>query len=178
VWAVLASAVVLPAGLAWACVGVVSLTSESKTAEPGGTLTVRLREYAARVPVEIRLDSPTGRLLATAPGPDGTMTSNFTVDVPVPADITPGEHLLFASQDHHDMNSGAPARTVFYVGMAPPPTAAPDVRPIGMDSASGPSIGSLILIGLGVAAAGLLVAGAWSVIGARRSPGTPAEVGR
>lgn len=167
----------VPAGLASACVAVVSLTSESKTVQPGGTLTVRLREFASMVPVTIRLDSLTGPVLITAPGPSSTMNSDFTADVPIPANITPGEHFLLAFQDHHDMNSGAPARTAFYVGSGPPAATAPEVRPAAMESASGPRASSLILIGLGVAAAGLLVAGAWNVLAARR-PSPSAEVAK
>lgn len=160
-------ALAVPAGLAWACVGVVSLTNNSPTVQPGGTITVTGREFAAKVPVDIHLDSPTGPILVTAPGPDSTMNSKFTVAVPIPANITPGPHVLLASQDHHDMNSGQPARTVFSVGGSPPGAAAPPARPVGMESSSGPSTASLVLIGLGVAIAGLAVAGVWTLLGTR-----------
>ncbi len=169
-------AVVVPAGLAWACVGVVSLTNSSPSVQPGDTLTVRAREFAAKIPVDIRLDSLSGPVLVTAPGPDSTMNSNFTIDVPIPADISGGRHILVATQDHHDMNSGAPARTVFYVGTTPPAPAGPQARPVGMEAASGPSLTSVILIGLAAAIAGLLVAGAWSMLAVRRSPRAEAEV--
>ena len=150
-WPIAAGAALLtlvPAALAWACVGVVSLTSSSSTVQPGGTLTVTGREFAEKVPVQIHLDSPTGPVLTTVPGPDSTMNSRFTVTVTVPQNITNGAHFLVATQDHHDMNSGAPARSAFYVGTAPPGTNPPPARPPTLAASSGPSAASLIFIGL------------------------------
>ena len=168
-------AVLLPAGLTWACVGVVSLTHSSSTVQPGGTLKVTGREFAQDVPVQIHLDSPTGPVLTTVPPPDSTMTSSFTVDVQIPSDISPGRHLLLATQAHHDMNSGQPARSVFYVGTSPPTPASAAPRPVGLDAESGPSTASLILIALGVAAVGLLVAGLWALVSSRRGGGAQAQ---
>ncbi len=74
-------ALLLTAGLASACVAVVSLTNSSPSVEPGGTVTVTGREFAMAVPVLIHLDSPTGPVLATVPPPEDTMTSSFTVTV-------------------------------------------------------------------------------------------------
>lgn len=173
-----AAAVLVPAGLAWGCVGVVSLTTSSPTVQPGGTLTVTGREFAAKVPVDIHLDSATGPVLVTVPGPSSTMNSKFTATVPIPGNIQAGEHVLFASQDHHDMNSGQPARAVFYVGVAPPAPAGAQARPVGMESASGPSVASLVLIGLGVAIVALLVAGGLTLASAGRRPEGRPEVAR
>ncbi len=166
-----AAMVILPAAWASACVAVVSLTNSPGNVQPGGTLSTTGREFAQDVPVTIHLDSPTGPVLATAPPPESTMDSSFTIDVPIPANITPGQHVLVAKQDHHDMNTGQPARTVFFVGAAPPTTAAPAPRPLGLAAASGPSAPSLILIGLGVMVAGLLLAGLWALANARRAGG-------
>jgi len=164
-----AMAVIVPAGLAWACVAVMSLTTVSSTVQPGGTVTIVGREFAQGAPVEIHLDSPTGPLLTTAPPPSTTMTSKFTWDVPVPANTPYGQHLLFAVQNYHNMNAAVP-RSVIYVGTLPTPVAAPAARPASLDVGSGPSASSLVLLGLGVAVVGLLVAGAWSLAAGGRRP--------
>ena len=150
----------VPAAVAWACVGVVSLTSSSSTVQPGGTLDVTGREFAEKVPVQIHLDSPSGPVLTTVPGPSSTMNSKSTVTVTIPSNISVGEHFLVATQDQHDMNSGAPARSAFYVGTAAPGAAPAPVRPPTLVASSGPSAGSLVLIGLAVAVVALVVAGA------------------
>lgn len=72
---VAAVAVVVPAGLAWACVAPVSLTTVNNTVQPGGTIRIVGRETAPGAPVEIHLDSVTGPLLATVTGRAGGMTS-------------------------------------------------------------------------------------------------------
>lgn len=41
-----ALAVIVPAGIAWACVAFMSLTTVSNTVQPGGTVTVVGREFA------------------------------------------------------------------------------------------------------------------------------------
>ena len=70
--AVAALAVVLPAGLAWACVAPVSLTTSSPTVQPGGMVHVIGRETAPGAPIDIRLDSPDGPVLLTVLA--GTLT--------------------------------------------------------------------------------------------------------
>lgn len=178
-WAVgmgAALAVLVPAGLAWACVAVMSLTTVSSTVQPGGTVTVIGREFAAGAPVEIHLDSPTGALLTTAPAPTTTMTSKFMWDVPIPANIPYGQHLLVAVQNYHNMNAAVP-RSVIYVGTLPPAATPAAARPASLDVGSGPSSVSLVLLGLGVAALGLLVAGGWNLAaGNRRSEGAAETV--
>ncbi|MGH3116721.1 MAG: hypothetical protein ACRDPR_03660 [Nocardioidaceae bacterium] len=172
--AVVSVAFLAMAGFAWACVGVASLVTASPAVQPGGTLMVTGRSFAKGVPVDIRLDSPTGRLLLTVPGPDSTMNSTFTVPLTVPPEVASGRHLLVAVQNHHDMNVGAPARAVVYVGTAPSPVATAAARPSGVAASSGPSVAALILIGLGVAAAGVMAAAAWTLTSARGSSGTGA----
>jgi hypothetical protein len=163
-----AAAALVPAAIAWACVGVVSLTSSSATVQPGGKVTVTGREFAQSVPIQIHLDTPTGPLLATVPGPNDTMTSKFTVDVTVPANIPTGQHFFVATQDQHDMNSGTPARSVFYVGTSPPASVAPPARPAALAARSGPSAAGLVAVAVVVAAVALVVAGALSLASGRR----------
>src|SRR5260370_41644236 len=47
----------LPVGFAWACVGLVSLSTNSPTVQAGGSLTVIGKEFAQKAPVLIHLDS-------------------------------------------------------------------------------------------------------------------------
>jgi hypothetical protein len=168
--AVATVAVIVPAGLAWACVGLVSFTVNSSSVQPGGTVTVAGREFAQGAPVEIHLDSPTGRLLTTAPPPNTTMTSQWTWDVLIPADVPKGQHVLVATQDYHNMNAGVPARATIYVGTAAVAPAEPAARPTKVSVGTGPSAASLVLIGLGVAAGGLLLAGLLTLAASRRPP--------
>ena len=97
-----ALAVLVPAGLAWSCVALVGFkTVGTNVVQPGGTVEVIGTEFARGQPVDIRLDSPTGPILATHPSPQpGTMTSQFQLQVPIPQDIRPGEHFLVATQEH------------------------------------------------------------------------------
>lgn len=162
---------VVSAGAAWACVSTFLLTTESSIVEPGGTVMVVGRGFAERAPVDIRLDSHTGPILATAPPPRTTMTSKFTLPVRIPEETPNGPHLLVATQSYHDMNAGSPTRTMIHVGasapVAPPPETA---RPATVAIADGdrPSTLTLVLVGLGVAAGALLLAGAVGA-GASRS---------
>ena len=172
-----ALAVVVPAGLAWGCVALVAFrTTGSGVVQAGGTVEVFGGEFARGKPVHIRLDSPDGPILYTHPDPQpSTMTSQFTVQVPIPGDISPGPHVLVATQEHYDMNVGIPARAAIYVNAAPPVAPLPEARATSLDVSSGPGAGSYVLIGLAVAAGGLLVAAGASALASRRPPPRQAE---
>lgn len=166
-----AVAIVIPAGLAWGCVALVAFnTTGSNIVEPGGTVQVFGGAFANEQPVQIRLDSPDGPVLATHENPEpSTMTSRFTLDVPIPADVSTGPHFLVATQEHYDMNVGIPARAAIYVDATPPAEPPPVDRATTLAVSSGPSATRYILIGLAVAAGGLLLAGLASMIVSRRS---------
>lgn len=182
-WAVgvvAAVALLVPAAVAWACVGLMSLTTNSSTVPPGGTVKVFGKEFAQGQPIEIHLGSTTGPVLATVPPPTDTMTSQWAVDVTIPANIPPGEHFLVATQAYHYMNAGTPARATISVGTpatVPPP---PAPRPARVSVESGPSAIVLILIALAVAIIGLAIAGLWTAAAARRGsqPQTTTEEAR
>lgn len=171
---------VIPAGIAWACVTVVQFsTLGPTTVEPGGTVEVFGGDFARGEPVDIRLDSQDGPILATVESPmPSTMTSKFTVQVPIPADVAPGEHILVATQQHYDMNVGIPARASFHVGTSPPAEPLPVERATSLSVSDGPSAARYLLIGLGAAAVGLLVAGAASMIAGRQASSGQAEGAR
>jgi hypothetical protein len=165
---------VASAGLAWGCVALVGFrTTGSGTVQPGGTVEVFGGEFASGKPVHIRLDSPAGPILYTHPDPrPSTMTSQFRVQVPIPQNVSPGPHVLVATQEHYDMNVGIPARAAIYVNSSPPAVPTPEVRPTSLSVSEGPSEMRYVLIGLAVAGAGLLVAGGASAMASRRpSPG-------
>lgn len=163
--------ILMMTGVAWSCVGLVAFRVEgSSTVEPGATVKVFGGAFAAGQPVSVRLDSPNGPVLATVDDPQpSTMTSRFTVDVPLPGDISQGPHVLVATQEHQDMNAGIPARVAIHVGTSEPIPADIADRPDALAVSSGPSTTSLVLIGLGAAAAGLLLAAGWSLLTSRRS---------
>jgi hypothetical protein len=164
-----AAAVMLSASFAWACIAPTSLLTSSSVVQPGGTLHIIGRETAPGAPIEIRLNAPDGRLLYTVTGQVGGMTAKWEADVPIPADVPYGKYVIYAVQNYRNMNSTIPKATI-YVGTQPDAPAAPVVRPSTLSVGSGPSAGSIVLIALGVAAAGLLVVGGLSVLaGSRRS---------
>ncbi len=169
-----AVAVLIPAGLAWGCVALVAFTTTgSGVVQPGGTVEVFGGEFARGKPVHIRLDSPDGPILYTHADPQpSTMTSQFRVQVPIPPDVSPGPHVLVATQEHYDMNVGIPARAAIYVNSSPPVAPTPEERPTSLAVSEGPGAATYVLIGLAVAGGGLLLAGVASAIASRRpSPG-------
>ncbi len=167
--AFLALVLLVPASVAFACVGLMTLTVANSTVEPGGTVVVRGGAFGQDAPIDIRLDSPDGPLLATVPKPTSTMTGRFEVPVVIPASTAKGQHLIVAVQDSHHMNTGSPARATIQVGTtAPVIGAAPPVRPVGLVEDDGPSVGSLALIGLGATAVALLLAALAAMAGGSR----------
>ena len=171
-------AVLIQVSLAWACVAVVAFrTNGPGTVQPGGTVEVFGGAFARGQPVDIRLDSLDGPVLHTIPSPQpSTMTSQFTAQVPIPRDISPGPHVLIATQSHYDMNAGIPARAAIYVNGSPPAAPLPQDRATALAIDEGPSAMRYVLIALGVAAAGLLVAAIATMFAGRRpSSGQHAE---
>lgn len=169
-----AMAMLVPLSVAWACVGLVSITTSPSTVQPGGTVMLTGQEFASMVPVTIHLDTLDGPLLATEPDPGkDTMSSKFTIAVVIPSTTSTGMHLLIASQAEHDMNGGDPARAVIYVGTSPPaasPAATGSPRLLAVSTKSSTNVGVILLVGAGAAVAGLLIGFAYmGVAGRRRS---------
>ena len=171
--AVAVLSIVVPVSAAWACVAPVSLTTVNPMVQPGGVVPVVGRETAPGAPIEIHLDAVTGPLLTTVTGQKGGMSSRWEWDVPIPANIPYGTHVLYAVQNYRNMNATIPKATI-YVGVQPPPAAVPDARAGSLDVGSGPRGVTLALIGLGVAAGGLVVAGALTVLAGSNARSKPA----
>ena len=171
-----AMAVMAAAGTAFACVAPISLTVNPASVAPGGTITVIGRNTAPGAPIDIHLDSPTGRLLATNPPHNlSVMSGQWTLSVPIPADVPTGKHLIFSVEDYHNHNGGQPARATIYVGVPAEAPPAPAARPTKLEVGSGPSAATLATVGLGVAGLALFVAGVWYLAASRRSPGPQAQ---
>jgi hypothetical protein len=174
-----AAAALVPAAVAWACVAVVALTANPQSVAAGGTIAVTGKDFAPGAPIEIHLDSPTGRLLATQPAHNNSvMMNSWTLNVPIPADVPTGEHALIAVQDYHNMNAGVPARATIFVNQPAAGPAGPASRPAAVPVGHGPSTASLLLIGLGVAAVALVVAVVLSMAAAGRQRGPETEAAR
>jgi hypothetical protein len=170
-----ALAVLAPVSMAWACVAPVSLTTASPTVQPGGTVHIIGRETAPGAPIEIRLNSPTGPVLATVTGQAGGMSAKWEWDVTIPSNTPYGKHYLYAVQNYRNMNAVVP-KTVIYVGTVPDPAPESEVRPVSMEVGSGPSATSLVLLGLAAAVAGLLLVGGLTALaGSRRDDGRQPE---
>lgn len=93
------------ASAAFACQSTVTLYSSSSSVAQGGTVTVTGNKYntsAAFGPVQIRLDSRTGPVLASATPVGG----NISASVTVPATTSLGYHILIATQ--YNNTTGAP----------------------------------------------------------------------
>lgn len=169
--------IVVPVSAAWACVAPTSLTTVNPKVQPGGVVRIIGRETGPGAPIEIHLDAATGPLLTTVTGQPGGMTSRWEWDVPIPANIPYGTHVLYAVENYRNMNATIPKATI-YVGVEPPPDVVPDARAASLDVGSGRSGVSLALIALGVAAGGLLIAGGLTVLAGsnRRSNPSAAAV--
>jgi hypothetical protein len=135
------AAMAVPLGMAavtaYACTSVATLSDSPGAGLPGSTVNVSGAFFGTHDPsdattagpVLLRLGSITGPVLATAT-PTGT-SRTFTVAVTIPADATPGDTFITATQA--DANGtpvyGTPARQAFSV-TAPPAAAPPLFAPV------------------------------------------------
>ena len=169
-----ASALVVPAIVVYACVGVVGLTASPSSVQPGGTFVLHGRDFVVTVPVVIHLDTITGPVIATVTQQTGSgvMSSTFTQTVTLPSTVSSGTHVLIATQSQHTMNGGNPARAVIDVGQPAPVASGPEARPAAVTIDSGPGWPVLALVALAAALVGFFV---FSVVALRsRTPSTGA----
>jgi hypothetical protein len=172
--AAVVAALMVPAVLVYACVGLVALNASPASVQPGGSVTLKGMDFVPTAPVLIHLDTIDGPVIATVTQmTGGVMSSRFTQTVNVPPNVSTGQHLLIATQNVHNMNGGNPARTILYVGVAAPGPATPEARPAAATLDTGPGWGILALIALGAAIVGFIVFG-YFVLRPRRTPPAPA----
>lgn len=167
-----ASALVMPAIVVYACVGVVGLSASPSSVQPGGTFVLHGKDFAVTVPVVIHLDTITGPVIATVTQQTGTgvMSSTFTQTVTLPSTVSSGQHVLIATQSQHTMNGGNPARAVIYVGQPAPVASGPEARPAAVTIDSGPGWPVLALVALASALVGFFV---FSVVALRSRTPSP-----
>lgn len=169
----------LSAGTAWAP-HVAQLLAEPRVVSPGDTVTVTgTRGYGAEQPVDIRLDSIDGPVLATFETDSQFFAAFGPGEVTIPADTEPGNHVLVATQvlDEEDSHiRGVPARAAIEVigpGGQPAlgaPLAQPvEPRPVELAEEDQAGIGSLVLVGFGVAGVAMFAAAMVGLVASKRS---------
>lgn len=136
-------------------------------------------------PVQIHLDGLNGQVVATAV--PYSNSGNFTQAVTLPASVTPGRHVLVATEaaatpdgKNDGSSTGTPARTVIDVGgpggATSPSPAASGLPTVNIPSGSGTSVGTLALIGLAAAGGSLFLAGGLALATSRRRRHEPETV--
>lgn len=176
-------AVMLTTAVAWACVAGPSVFTSTVNIKAGEQMGVQGVDFSEEAPVLVRFDALDGPVLADLGLPDedrGMVSGNVTI----PADTSPGDYVLVFTQYGAD---GDPIQTpvralVSVVGEA---GAAPVVGPeLGAaDSArvaelatedNSISTSTLVLMAVGVAAVGMLLAGTAALFASRRESGREA----
>lgn len=133
-------------GLAYACTGLATVSSNPGSGAPGDTVTVSGKGFTPHdpsdtrtSPAEIRLDSQSGPVLATANPAGGAAGGSFSAQITVPQ-VAAGDHVLMVTQVGTDgrPSYGTPARQVFTVtaSPAPAPAAVPVVAPAATQAAA------------------------------------------
>ena len=163
------------AAAGWACTNLATLSISTSAVDAGGSLTITGSSFSmtnddfaeVATPVEIRWDKLDGPVLATTTADNGGFIS---ASVTVPADATPGEHILVAVQNVQTDDGvkpayGTPARASLTVG--PPAVAAEPPANAGVLAAA-PTAGTAgspagwfiaLTVVIGVLGIGLLAAG-------------------
>lgn len=157
--AAVAAALVVPAIVVYACVGVVGLSASPTSVQPGGTFVLNGKDFVVTVPTQIHLDTINGPVIATVSTYKGTgvMSSTFSQTVTLPSNVSSGQHVLIATQSQHTMNGGNPARAVIYVGQPAPVASGPEARPAAVTIDTGPGWPVLAVVALASALVGFFI---------------------
>lgn len=168
---------VLVAGAAaWACVAGPTLVATPQVVGAGETVAISGITYNADLPVVVRFDTLDGPVLGTFPVNQDT--DALAGSVQIPADATPGNHVLVVTQTSEDGDIAIiPTRALVSVagpGGAPvlgEPLGETDAnRPVGLVEAGSASTQALVLAGAGAAGVALFLAGAAVYFSTRRQP--------
>ncbi len=128
-----AAPLVILVSSAWACGLLTTLKAAPSVAAPGQTVQASGTNFdenmATFTPVQIRLDSRSGEVLAeVTPGAGGRFNATFQV----PASAGAGDHLVIATQNRisdGSPKSGTPGRTTIRVAGAAAGSSAPAASP-------------------------------------------------
>jgi hypothetical protein len=169
--------VVLLAAAAWACVPVATLNLSTTQAKAGQDIGITGNSYNGTKPAVVHfnaIDGPVlGSFVPTSGRIDGTVT--------VPAGTAPGNYLLVVTQEFTQgvQTWGVPARALISVvgdtgapALGAPAGSSVAGRPVGLETSSSPSGGSLLLMASGAAGVAMFLAGLAAVVASRggRSP--------
>jgi len=183
-----ASAVALLCGAtAWACIAGPLLSINPSTVQAGQEISFTAASIN-RDEVTVRYDALDGPVLGKfQPGPDRRFPTSSTsgglenVKLTIPADATPGAHVLILTQHSADGKmTQVPTRVMFTVtgsAGATPVAGAPvfpvdETRPEGLVKGDEPvSTGTKVLVGLGVGGVAMFLAGMAAVFASRRPEG-------
>ncbi|MDP8937852.1 MAG: hypothetical protein M3O23_09035 [Actinomycetota bacterium] len=172
---------------AWACIAGPLLTVNPSTVQAGQEVNFTATSLN-RDQVTVRFDSLDGPVLGTfTPGPDPRFPTSSTsgglqnVKLTIPADASPGNHVLILTQAKPDGKlSQVPTRVLVTVTGstgATPVAGAPvfpvdETRPEGLVTGDeGVSTGTKVLVGLGVAGVAMFLAGMAAMLASRRPSG-------
>lgn len=125
---------VVTAGIAYACTGLATVSSDPGAAAPGATVTVTGKGFLAHDPTDvrtspalIRLDTMEGPVIGSASPSGSAAGGSFSVPVTIPQ-VAAGDHVLVVTQNAANGAPayGTPARQAFTV-LAPAVAAAAPV---------------------------------------------------
>lgn len=167
------------AGTAWAP-HVAQLLVEPRVVNPGDTVTVTgTRGYGSEQPVDIRLDSIDGPVLATFQTDEQFFAAFGPGEVTIPGDVEPGNHVLVATQVLDEEDSairGVPARAAIEVtgpggepALGAPLVEPVEPRPDELAEEEQAGLGSLVLVGVGVAGVAMFAAAMVALVAGKRS---------
>lgn len=161
---------------AWACVPVAVFTATPTEVQAGQSLTLSGKFFNANN-VVVRFNALDGPVLATLTPPKAS-GAPLTGSVTIPADTKPGRYVLIATQEPEAgrrPSFGVPARamiTVAGAGGAPvvgaPLGSAETGRPVSLVRDDSVGLGTLALVGVGVAGMAMFAAGMSAYFTGRR----------
>lgn len=170
-------AVMVMTAVAWACVAGPSAFTSTVNVKPGDQVGIQGVDFSDEAPVLVRFDALDGPVLADLGIPDddrGQVSGNVTI----PAGTAPGDYVLIMTQDGPDGDPiQTPVRALVSVvgetGTAPVVGAelggADSTRVAGLTTEDNSiSTVSLVLMAVGVAGVGMLLAGTAAFLASRR----------
>ncbi len=172
---------VVVAAAAWACVPVATLNLSTAQAKAGQQIAITGNAYNGTKPAVVHFNALDGPVLGSFTPNGGRIEGNITV----PTGTAPGNYLLIVTQEFTQgvQTWGVPARALLsVVGADGAPVLGASVgstvegRPVGLETSSTPSGGSLLLAGVGAAGFALFLAGLAAVaVGRRTDAAVPAK---
>lgn len=173
---------VVLAATAWACVPVATLNLSTSQARAGQDIGISGNSYNGTKPAVVHWNAIDGPVLGSFVPASGRIDGTVTV----PAGTAPGNYLLVVTQEFTQgvQTWGVPARALISVtGDTGAPVLGAALgssvagRPVGLESSSTPTTGSLLLVAGAAAGVAMFLAGLAAVVASRNgSSAAPAKV--